>query len=289
MVWTGSQVPKTMESGMNLRAFYIVLLLASSLLAQGLPAAQQTASIVESKESFALGSKHLAVEFSTTRPQLLRLSVDILGLGRFQPSSLRPPAPTPRPTVSRRTGTNVEYRRQGLPGSASARWTFHLGDQGLTLVSRWSEDDPPEPVVLEFDPHLCHATLLGRINSDGSVQLPAILHFPDQGTLRITATDSKDGTLGYDARRAGTGYVRITFPRPPAGGGRLSIAGKLPRFIRVADNCRRSPLRRVPPQLAQYPAIESASAGVGQSCWQRQRRLLLLRIRRHRPVLAAAG
>ena len=206
---------------MNVKAFSIALLLASTSLVRGLPAAQQKASIVESKESFALRSKHLTVELSTTRPELLRLSVDSLGLGRFPPSALRPPAPAPRPTTGRRSGTSLEYRRQGLPRSAPARWTFQLGDQELALVSRWSEDDPPEPVVLEFDPRLCHATLLGRANADGSVRLPALLHLPDQGTFRIAATDWKDASLGYDARRAGAGYdagrggagyVRITFP-----------------------------------------------------------------------------
>ncbi len=197
---------------MNVTALSTVLLLASSLLAEVLPAAEQKANIAEGQESFALASKHLAVEFSTTQPQLLRLSVDSLGLGQFQPSALRPPAAAPRPTTVKRIGTNLEYRRQGLADSAHARWTFQLGDHGLMFVSRWSEDDPPEPVVLEFDPHLCYATLLGRINSDGSVRLPALLHLPDQGTFRITATDWKGAALGYDARRLGKGYVRVTLP-----------------------------------------------------------------------------
>jgi hypothetical protein len=233
---------------MNVRAFSIAWLLASSLLAHGLPAAQQKSSILESQESFALTSQHVAVEFSSTRPQLLRLSVDSLGLGRFQPSGLRPPAPAPRPTAAERSGTSLEYRRQGLPRSASARWTFQLGDQGLALVSRWSEDDPPEPVVLEFDPHLCHATLLGRINPDGSVRLPALLHLPGQGTFRIAATDSKDGALGYDARRAGAGYVRITFP--PASSGRRQVeyrwevAAIYPRVAAVAGDPRFDGFRR---------------------------------------------
>jgi hypothetical protein len=106
---------------------------------------------------------------------------------------------------------SLEFRRQGLPAQTPARWTFQFGDQELTLVSRWREEDPPEPIVLEFDPHLCHATLLGQIKPDGLVQLPAILHLPDQGTLRITTTEPK-AELGYDARRAGQRYVRITFP-----------------------------------------------------------------------------
>ncbi len=233
---------------MNARIFSIALLVASSLLVQGLPAAQQQASILESKESFALKSKHLAVELSTTRPQLLRLSVDSLGLGQFRPSALRPPAPAPRLTVSERSGTSLEYRRQGLSRSAPARWTFQLRDQGLALVSRWNEDDPPEPVVLEFDPHLCHATLLGQTYADGSVRLPALLHLPDQGTFRIAATDSSAAALGYDARRVGEHCVRITFP--PATRGRRQVeyrwkvAAIYPPVAAVAGDPRFNGFRR---------------------------------------------
>ena len=82
----------------------------------------------------------------------------------------------------------------------------------MRLISRWGELERPEPVVLEFDPHRCHATLLGIVDDDGSVRLPALLHLPDQGSCRITSNGAGRPVLGYDARRAGEGYVRITFP-----------------------------------------------------------------------------
>ena len=230
---------------MNVTVFSIALLLAGSLLVQRLPAAQQKTSILEGKESFALRSKHLAVELSTTRPQLLRLSVDSLGFGQFRPSALRSPAPAPRHTVSERSGTSLEYRRQGLPRSAPARWTFQLGDQGLTLVSRWTEDDPPEPVVLEFDPHLCHATLLGRINPDGSVRLPTLLHLPDQGTFRIGTTDSSARRWATMPAGSASATSGSRFPRRRAGGGRSRIAGKSPRSIRALRQSPATPASTV--------------------------------------------
>ena len=80
------------------------------------------------------------------------------------------------------------------------------------MVSEWSEDDAPEPVVLQFNAHKCHATLLGLTNADGSINLPAILHLPSQGTFRITAPQSAGAKLGYDARRAIGPFVQIVFP-----------------------------------------------------------------------------
>ena len=172
-----------MKSALSVQTFLIGFFWTCSLLTQEMPAAEQKANIPEGKPAFALRSKYLALELSTTQPQLLYLSVDSLGLSQFRPRALRPAPPPPRPTFAMRTGTSLEYRRQGLPQSAPARWTFQLGDHGLMIVSRWREEDPPEPMVLEFDPHQCHATLLGHINSDGRVPLPALLHLPGQGTL----------------------------------------------------------------------------------------------------------
>jgi hypothetical protein len=75
--------------------------------------------------------------------------------------------------------------------------------------------------VLNFNPHLNHATLLGLINDDSSVQLPALLHLPDLGTFRITSSTGRRLALGYDALRYGGGkqaddYVRVTFPAATA-------------------------------------------------------------------------
>ncbi len=117
------------------------------------------------------------------------------------------------PTVARHAATSVEYRRPGLDASTPARWTIDFNAKGLTMISRWSQADPPEPIVLEFNPKLSRATLLGMFNPDGSVPgLPAILHLPDQGTVRITAADTKEATLGYDAQRTGAEFIRVVFP-----------------------------------------------------------------------------
>ena len=155
-----------------------------------LPAGPQV-KIADEKDSIRATSDYLQVEFSLTRPQLLRIAVDSLGRGKLSPIELRPPPDAPRPTAVIRTGATLEYRRRTAPPPAPARWTFALDAKGITMLSRWSEDDPPEPVVLDFDPRLCHPTLLGRIDADGGVRLPAVLHLPGQGTFRITATAQK--------------------------------------------------------------------------------------------------
>jgi hypothetical protein len=69
------------------------------------------------------------------------------------------------------------------------------------LHSVYSAKHPPPPLVLNFDQRVNPATLLGIINDDGSVRLPAILHLPGQSTLRITFDAGSSLALGYDAWR----------------------------------------------------------------------------------------
>jgi hypothetical protein len=187
--------------------------------------------IEEDQAALQIAGKYYELAVSLKQPQFLRLAVDSLGQGRFRTSALRSPPAAPRPTVALHAGSRVEYRAQDPSSSSPPRWTFEFGEKSVRLVSQWSESDPPEPVALDFDLKLCHATLLGRVNSDGSMALPAILHLPDQGSFRITAADvpqeskgdsppfpveksgqSPKAKLDYDARRAVGPYAKVTFP-----------------------------------------------------------------------------
>ena len=97
---------------------------------------------------------------------------------------------------------------------------FQFSPSQIRLRSQFTAGNPPPPLVLNFNPHLNHATLLGLINDDSSVPLPALLHLPDLGTFRITSSTAHGLALGYDAFRydqgKGDDYVRVTFPAATA-------------------------------------------------------------------------
>jgi len=61
-----------------------------------------------------------------------------------------------------------------------------------------------------------HATLLGHVTDAGDVALPAVLHLPGMGSLRVYAKGSGPAVLRYDARRSPTGFVKIIFPAATA-------------------------------------------------------------------------
>jgi hypothetical protein len=164
--------------------------------------------------AFSASGPYLKVRVSASRPQIEELSIDGLGRGHFRANALRDAAAAAQRTADdvNRADSSWEYRRHSVNPSAPARWTIRLDGSALTLVSHWTEADPPEPIALDFNPKLSRATLLGTLTPDGAVRLPAILHLPGQGTARITAVGDPGATLGYDAARSGKEFITVTFP-----------------------------------------------------------------------------
>ncbi len=192
-----------------MRKSLMVVVLVLSVLA--LAAAQEPSDRLEYESAF------MGIEAAKDQPAFVRLAVDSLGKKKLAVNPLRPPASSSRAFRARRTGQTLEYRLVGGPAQVPPAWAFAFSVREIHLRSTYSGGDPPPPVVLNFDPHVNHATLLGRMNDDGSVRLPALLHMPDLGTFRVTSTAAEGLSLGYDALRypeeqQGRDYVRVTFP-----------------------------------------------------------------------------
>lgn len=189
-----------------------LLLLA---LTSSAPALAAPLKITETPGALRVTSACFDLTLSSAQPAITAIALDSLGLGKFAPNSLRQPASAKEPFQVHAEGDNpviVQYRRPGAANTAPAGWQFEIAPDAIHIVSTCAASESPGPLVLQFDPKKCHATLLGIINPDTSIRLPALLHLPDQGTLRITTPGVQGATLGYDARRAGQGYVQITFP-----------------------------------------------------------------------------
>jgi len=184
------------------------------LAATGLAVATNDSAVAQAA---VLSNAYIVASVSMDHPGLDTLSVDSLGKERFPLVAMRPPPGSFRPAQATCRGSRVEYRSQGASSAAAPRWTIELGKKELRLVSRWSAEDPPEPLVLDADNSICHVTLLGLMNPDGSIRLPAIMHLPDQGSFRITASPKAIHSLGYATGSGDMGAnqakaVKITFP-----------------------------------------------------------------------------
>jgi hypothetical protein len=132
-------------------------------------------------------SAFMRVELAVDQPAFVALTLDSLGKGKVHLNPLRPPAPAVAAYQARQVGSTFEYRPAAASSAAPPLWMFEFSARHIHLHSHFAAGSSPPPLVLNFDPYLNHATLLGIINDDSSVRLPALLHLPDFGTLRVTS------------------------------------------------------------------------------------------------------
>jgi hypothetical protein len=168
-------------------------------------------------QNLEYGSSYLRVQMAADQPNFQSFSVDSLGKGKLGLNVMLPLAEPGRKYDITRNSDTVEYRSAG-PSGGPAAWSFRFEQRGLVIQSSYSKTHPPQALVLNFDPSGSHATLLGLLNDQGEMRLPALLNFPDHGTLRITSSHANNVpgtsnlTLGYDATRGSENFIRVSFP-----------------------------------------------------------------------------
>lgn len=186
---------------------------------------------------------------SRSAPGLESLDIDSLGLGKRGVNVIRPPAGTNTDFVVSTNltagGTTVDYRLAGQAAGAPPVWEITADDRRLTLISQWSETAAPAGLTLVFDTGACHSTVLGLFNNDGTIHLPALMHLPGQGSLRISAAGG-NGALRYTSKRRGD--VFVTFPPATAAAPRieyhLDVAAVYPELAGIDGDHRFDSFRR---------------------------------------------
>lgn len=194
--------------------------------------------------SIRITTDYINAKISLDYPGFEGLSVDSLGKQHFPLVTILPPS-APRPTHAKVRGSRVEYRGSALSDSSPARWRIEVRNDEVRLESRWSANDPPEPFVINANADDCHVTLLGLLNTNGSIRLPAIMQFPDEGLFQISASSDDCGPLGYWANRRN---VKITFrpatPEHPRLTYRLRVVAIHPKISGIDADPRFDGFRR---------------------------------------------
>ena len=187
---------------------------------RGRPGSAAAARITADQDTARLVSAYLNVRVSLRQPAFVSLRVDSLGLNEWGADSLRPPARVAE-SFRVRCETNpvlgLEYSRSAQTDTHPGGWRLEVSERSVRLLSRWSEAEKPEALALEFDPHRCHVTLLGLFNQDGSIRLPAVMHFPDQGSFRITSGRGRGPGAGLRCAPDETGVHQSDVPALDAG------------------------------------------------------------------------
>jgi Bacterial alpha-L-rhamnosidase 6 hairpin glycosidase domain len=217
-------------------------------------------------------SDFVELELSPTAPEFVSLNVDGLGKGRRGTNIVGSDnsAGGYRATVSDSRGVRrVEYRPAAAPNDSPAAWTFEFSGSRIILTSNWSPEFAPQPILFNFDLNQGHSTVLGIFRPDKLLALPALMHFPGQGSLRVTSSIPDSGLTYTSCRTPGihTRYVETASLSLPAASAEhervvytLDATAIYPHVQGIESDSRFDPFRRNWLNILQLSPIVSALA-----------------------------
>lgn len=227
------------------------LLLHSALLL--IPSLVSASAFAKAKGALKFQSEFLRVELAERHPAFVTLAVDSLGKGKLSVNPVLAPKSPAGGYEAFRDGQRVEYRPAGAARTSPPSWSFEVSTRRMRFESVDGGKAPFPPLVMDFDLQLCHVTLLGLMNDNGSVRLPALLHLPDHGTFRITSNAQPGMNLGYEVlpypgRDPKRKFLRVIFPGAsqtvPRLQYRLEVVAIYPEDAKIDDDPRFDGFRR---------------------------------------------
>jgi hypothetical protein len=159
-------------------------------------------------------SAYYALGLSPTNPAISCLSVDCLGKGQLGRNPVCVDSLPFQPWQIQKLGPKrLACRYADADPKSPPAWEFEFSQKTFLVRSRFTEGQATAPLVLTFNQRSNHATLLGLMPPrEQRVLLPAVLHMPDMGSVRITA-NTPGWKLDCDARRnVPQPFVRVSFP-----------------------------------------------------------------------------
>lgn len=160
-------------------------------------------------------SDSILAELSRDAPEFKALSIDGLGKGRRGANIVDAKSSSSAfgfKASSFISGEmlRVEYRSNAADKDARPEWTVEFTRNRIVLTSEWSPGFEPVPMTFHFSLPQVHSTVLGVFRKDNLLAVPALMHFPGQGSVRITANVPNLG-LTYQATR-GQPIARLALP-----------------------------------------------------------------------------
>lgn len=142
-------------------------------------------------QSIRFSSESMEVELSPVAPALLSFNIDGLAKGRRDANII---GPTPRvgeytSSISESGGVRrIEYRSSLAGEKSPPLWTVELSAGKIVLTSQWSGQFEPAAFKFNFALNQVHSTVLGLFREANLLATPALMHFPGQGSVRITSS-----------------------------------------------------------------------------------------------------
>jgi len=149
-------------------------------------------------------SDSILAELSRNAPEFTALNIDGLGKGRRGANIVDAKSASSGFKASSFTSgeiLRVEYRSNVADKDARPEWTVEFTSKKIVLTSEWSPGVDPVPLTFRFNLPQVHSTVLGVFRRDNLLAVPALVHFPGQGSVRITADVPNLGLTFQSTRR----------------------------------------------------------------------------------------
>lgn len=152
--------------------------------------AAQTIAQTAVPDRIEFTSQSIEAQLSATAPEFLSLNIDGLGKGRRGANIVFGSSPVGgfHSAVSSSANTQrVEYRVTQAESSNPPSWIIDFSPNRILLTTQWSPEFQPTRFLFHFNLNSVHSTVLGLFQNDGLLATPALMHFPGQGSVRITS------------------------------------------------------------------------------------------------------
>ncbi len=162
--------------------------------------------------SFEYSSEFYRIQLADTFPFVKYFSVDALGNSKLEHNTIqwKPSSWVGNYELIRISDSQVEIHKKGT--SRTSVWEFEFDERDFTIISNYRQENKEHSLDLRFGKNQNHTTLLGVMVGKNQTRLPALLHFPDMGTLRLVA-DKPEVVVDYDAsRKEGANYISVGLP-----------------------------------------------------------------------------
>jgi hypothetical protein len=169
-------------------------------------------SCTNKTSSFEYSSKMYRIQLSDSAPFIKYFSVDALGNSKLEhnPIQWRKSEDKGKFELRRISDTRAGIYKKGKADKPV--WDFEFKENKFTVTSNFRKGERVEWLQFRFAKSENHTTLLGLMAGKNKTRLPALIHFPDMGTLALSA-DKPDILVNYDAsRKEGENFISIDLP-----------------------------------------------------------------------------
>jgi Bacterial alpha-L-rhamnosidase 6 hairpin glycosidase domain len=158
-------------------------------------------------------SPYLKIVMNDTSPQFDFFSIDSLGKNKLAENViLHDEEWEKNKHTIKKINKKINYFNSSSAQSNKAVWDINISEKSFAVTGNY-QSQYNQPFLFNIEQHANHATLLGIMDGDDNkINLPAVLHLPDMGTLRVTC-NTKGIKVNCTAQRfIEHPFVRLEFP-----------------------------------------------------------------------------